>query len=246
MKPIRKSKKAAMPKKVSYRLIDRESEAGAIMYRMLFDLVHDHHSELRGARIALAWSLSWKPDVDGRVTLGKCKRASDLDRELVDLDFVIILQQEFFQDALVTNAQRRALMDHELCHATVKLDENYEPMEDERGRIVYRTRKHDIEEFSEIVERHGLYKRDLEQFARAINRSKVKQGELFDASEPAEPITVPPETLPPPTIEGEEEDVRARCTKCQAILVVDEILAKLGLCSACVTKVADAQAGASA
>ncbi len=39
---------------------------------------------------------------------------------------------------------------------------------DERGRRVFRTRKHDIEEFRCIVERHGCYKTDLVAFAQAI------------------------------------------------------------------------------
>jgi len=165
-------------KKVSYQLIKRDSDAGRPIYAMLKDLIEQHHEELTNARLAVAWNLSWKPDADGRVTLGKCKKASDLDRELAAFDFVILLQAEFWQDAEVTEDQRRALLDHELCHATVKLDETGEPARDERDRIVYRIRKHDVEEFSEIVRRHGCYKRDLEQFAAALRRSK--QASLLD------------------------------------------------------------------
>jgi len=158
-------------KKVPYQLIKRES-----LYAMLDELVDKHHEDLdnAGARIALAWCLSWKADVDGHVTLGKCKRASDLDRELYAYDFVLLLNQEWFEDAAVTDAQRRALIDHELSHAAVKLDKDGEPVEDERGRTVFRTVKHDIEEFSAVVARHGIYKRDLEAFARALNQAKAK------------------------------------------------------------------------
>jgi hypothetical protein len=53
----------------------------------------------------------------------------------------------------------------------LKFDSTGEPAYDERGRLVYRTRKHDIEEFAVIVERYGCYKRDLEQFAAALRRS---------------------------------------------------------------------------
>lgn len=174
---IRKPKQHA--KRVSYKLIPKETDAGKAMYPMLNRLIEQHHSELTNARIALAWNLSWKPDVDGRVTLGKCKKASDLDRELHAYDFVIMLRMEFWQDGSVTDDQRRALLDHELCHAQVRHDRDGEPMRDERGRVVYRTRKHDIEEFSEIVARHGIYKRDLEAFATALKRSK--QWSLLDA-----------------------------------------------------------------
>jgi len=158
-------------KKVSYRLITNGTDEGRAMYRLLRELVTAHHPELLGANIALAWCTSWKPDVDGIVTLGKCKKASDLDRELAVYDFIILLREAFWTDPLVTDHQRRALLDHELTHAAVKLDDHGEPVEDERGRVVYRVRKHDLEEFTAIVERYGMYKKDLEVFARALERA---------------------------------------------------------------------------
>lgn len=167
---IRKQKQHA--KRVNYKLIGPATDAGRAMYPMVNRLIEQHHSELTNARIALAWSLAWKPDVDGIVKLGKCKKASDLDRELAAYDFVIVLRQEFYQDATVTDDQRKALLDHEITHATVRLDKDGEPMRDERGRVVYRTRKHDVEEFSEIVARHGIWKRDLERMASAMRRPK--------------------------------------------------------------------------
>jgi hypothetical protein len=68
--------------------------------------------------------------------------------------------------------QRTALLDHELCHAAVKLDKHGETTVDARGRVIYRTRKHDLEEFSSIVERHGLWTSDLERFAAALRKSQ--------------------------------------------------------------------------
>lgn len=160
------------PKKVSYRLIAPASDEGRPLYALLTELIDAHHEDLRAARIALAWCTSWKPDVDGVVTLGKCKRASDLDRELAAWDFIILLREAFWTDACVTDLQRRALLDHELCHAALACDAHGEPVEDERGRKVWRTRKHDLEEFSEIAERYGVWKRDIEQFARALDRAR--------------------------------------------------------------------------
>jgi hypothetical protein len=161
------------PKRVSYELIPRASIIGAPMYAQLDDLVRAYHEPITDARIALAWCTSWKPDVDGRVVLGKCKKASDLDRELAAFDFVILLSRRFWRHEDVTDAQRTALLDHELCHATVSYDEAGEPVEDERGRLVYRIRKHDIEEFTDIVSRHGCYKADLERFAAALRKAGV-------------------------------------------------------------------------
>lgn len=162
------------PKKVNYELIRRESAVGRGLYLMLDDLVDEFHEELRDARIALAWFGAWKPDVDGRLILGKARKASDLDRELIEFDFVIVLNFEFMTDQTVTIEQRRALLDHELCHCAQTLDADGEPLVDERGRKVWRLRRHDLEEFSEIVERHGCYKRDLEIFGKALAKARSK------------------------------------------------------------------------
>lgn len=164
----------AKPKKVAYQLIERNNVLDHAMYDLLDELVEEHHGDLRFAKIALAWCTSWKPDVDGVVVLGRCVKASDLDRELVPYDFVILLSKSFWYSPSVEELQRRALLDHELCHADVARDRFGEIKEDERGRRIYRTRKHDIEEFREIVHRYGCYKRDLELFATSIRKTVLE------------------------------------------------------------------------
>jgi hypothetical protein len=156
-------------------LIPRDGDVGRPMYARL----HAHRRRAsrgaradEGVRIALAWATSWKPDVDGRLVLGKCKKASDLDRELAPFDFVILLNRDFWLNPRVTDRQRDALLDHELMHAAIAYDEHGDPKIDARGRTVYRIRKHDIEEFRDVVARHGCYKADLEDFARAIARAE--------------------------------------------------------------------------
>jgi hypothetical protein len=159
---------------VNYVLIPRESEIGAPMYERLDAIVNDHHEDLRraNARIALAWQLGLKPDVDGRLVLGRCRKSTDLDRELFAFDFVILLNRDFWQNPRVTDEQRDALLDHEVCHCGISYDETGEPKVDDRGRTVFRTVKHSIEEFTEVIERHGVYKSDLEGFARALRRAE--------------------------------------------------------------------------
>jgi hypothetical protein len=171
---MKRPKKAGAPKSVSYVLIPPQSELGRPMYERLYLLVDAHHADLSrtDVRIALAWATSWTADVDGRLTLGKCKKATDLDRELAPYDFVILLNRDFWQNGRVTDAQRQALMDHELMHAACVYDAHGEIKVDERGRTCYRIRKHDLEEFADIVTRHGCYKRDIEDFAQALARAE--------------------------------------------------------------------------
>lgn len=175
------SVKAVKPKKVAYELIRDNSEIGRPMYERLYQLIDSHHEELsrENARVALAWSLSWNPDVDGRLTLGKCKKATELDRELAPFDFVILLNRDVWQHPSFGDVQKNALLDHELMHAAVAYDANGEPKRDERKRTVFRIRKHDLEEFRDVVARHGLYKDDLASFARVVARAEAATTGVF-------------------------------------------------------------------
>lgn len=153
-------------KAVPYRLIPLTSS----LYHWLGELLEAYHQDVQDARFALAWHTNWKPDDDRHLMLGQCRKSSDLEREIQNAsayDFVILLNQDFFADPLVTDLQRRAVLDHELCHAAVKLEDGH-PVIDERGRVQYRIRKHDLEEFSEIAERYGCWKRDIGAFAESL------------------------------------------------------------------------------
>jgi Putative phage metallopeptidase len=163
------------PKTVPYRLIEPDTKDGLRLHTWLRELLATHHQDVQGARFALAWHVNWKPDDDGHLTLGQCRKSSDLDREIQNAsryDFVILLNQNFYEDPLVSDTQRRAVLDHELCHAGVKLGDDGAPVIDERGRIQYRIRKHDLEEFSTIAERYGCWKRDIEAFAKSLARAR--------------------------------------------------------------------------
>lgn len=160
----------ARPKKINYQLLDRITTPEP--YQIL-DKMRLFHGELQEANIAIAWRKRLSTDKDGHLVLGKCMRASDLQRELADYDFVILLNREIWGDEVFTEDKKRALMDHELCHAARAFDAEGNEQRDERGRPVWRTRKHDIEEFQEIVKRHGCYKKDLERFADELLKKRA-------------------------------------------------------------------------
>lgn len=158
---------------LSYEKIDRGSFWGKSIYATSAKLIREHHQHLDERRIVFAWHYGWSPDVDGRLVLGKCKKATDLDKELHDFDFVIILNHEFFVDDGVEDKQRSALIFHELCHTAEKLDRDGEPVLDGHGRRVYRTRKHDIEEFEAVVANFGIYTHQLERFAKVLHAKRA-------------------------------------------------------------------------
>lgn len=108
----------AKPKKVLFELIkpDQVFLSGQ-PYELLNEIRAEHHFDTAEAKIALAWKKGTKPDVDGRLMLGRCVRASDLQRELVDWDFVILLNQEVWEDPEFDRNKKLALLDHEMMHA---------------------------------------------------------------------------------------------------------------------------------
>lgn len=144
-------------------------------YGYLDQLVKDHHHELADAKIAVAWMLDVKPDRDGHLTLGKCRKATDLDREFREFDFVVLLNSKAW--TALEPKQRAALVDHECCHAAVATDKSGEVMLDERGRKCWRMRKHDIEEFTAVVKRHGIYLGDLAEFVRHATEAPLFNGQ---------------------------------------------------------------------
>lgn len=162
-------------KALTVRPLDRKEHAD--LYALLEEIYEAHHYErmeqLR-PRICLAVKIGWNPDKDGIKRLGQCRRVTELDRQLHDFDYVILIHCEVIANKTEFGERLlRALIDHELCHCAVSLDKKGEVRTDEAGNPIYRIRKHDIEEFGEIVTRHGSYKSDLAEFMeRVLERSK--------------------------------------------------------------------------
>ncbi|MCW8129609.1 MAG: hypothetical protein KIS92_04415 [Planctomycetota bacterium] len=157
-------------KKLSVILLERREQPE--LYALLDETYKEQHQERMKdtkPKIALARKLGWKADKDGRQILGQCRRVTELDRQLHGFDFVILVHEIVLDNKETFGVKLlRALIDHELCHCSVSVDEDGQVKKDETGKPVYRIRKHDLEEFREIVKRHGLYKNDLAHFARVI------------------------------------------------------------------------------
>jgi hypothetical protein len=184
--------KPKLPKKPKYELVSTDSQEGKEVRKLVNETVKAHHDHLRNAKIAIAWMVGQKKDKDGRLVLGRMKKASELDRELHEHDLVLLLNREMWK--VFGEKQRTALVDHELCHADEALDPNGEAIEDAHGRKQYRIRKHDLEEFAAVVRRHGLWKADLETFATAMDQGR--QANLFKKDGAAAAAEPKPTTLP--------------------------------------------------
>jgi len=156
----------AKQKPVNVEIIKRteETEAADGVYGIMNSIIAACRPDLADVAIGLAWRYGWKPNVDGFLRVGFCKKRGDLDRALDAFDFVILLNAEAWPE--MTESERRRLMHHELCNAQVCVDENGDTKFDTGGRPCCRVRKHDIEEFFEVAEKYGL-KSTINQIAQA-------------------------------------------------------------------------------
>jgi len=161
------------PKQVKVELIARlAGDKVTEPYKILERLVAGERSDLAELNIGLAWRHDWKPDRDGLLKLGKCCKRTDLDRELAEYDFVILLNAEVWP--VLTGDLKEWLVFHELEHAQLVIDgETEEPKMDDRGRFVCRVRKHDIEEFTSVIERYGSEKSLLEAVRECIDGAET-------------------------------------------------------------------------
>lgn len=169
----RRRNQSPKPKKVNYELIPREPGGlfASPMYALLDELVDKVHDHLRAARFAFAWCTAWKPDVDGICKSAMIRRTSDLDREFAPYDFVILVNRPRW--TLLDATARRALIDHELCHARQKIGPDGEQAEDERGNPQWRLAKHEIEGFIGEYERNGAWTNTLERALSALVRQPL-------------------------------------------------------------------------
>lgn len=139
--------------------------------RLADDLILDHHRHLMGVDIRFVF-VDPIPVSKGKQVWGRARKVGGLNAflghripedEIVDGDrdwsfFVIEIARDVWDH--LEPAGRMALLDHELCHCDIG--------EDAEGNRKLVTRAHDIEEFQEVVRRHGLWRPDVESFAGAV------------------------------------------------------------------------------
>ena len=130
---------------------NREAAAIAV------ELIPRHHEHLEKAKLLYLFT-EGPMRRHARPLAGKALKASGLLKHFGKADFILVFHKETWDH--LTDAQRTALVDHELCHAAVKHTKAGEPRWFIQG--------HDLEEFRAVVERHGLWQPDVADFGRTI------------------------------------------------------------------------------
>lgn len=132
---------------------------------LLSDAWKKHHDHLEDAEIVVLFCEEL-PARNGRRILGTAHVMSEKERLLSGSDLLICLDKRIW--SVAKEGMRRALLDHELCHFGLRMDEEGIPEHDDQGRTMYRLNAHDVEEFNAVIRRHGLWMGDLSATAKAM------------------------------------------------------------------------------
>jgi hypothetical protein len=136
--------------------------AGQELLELAGRIVNEHHPLLVEHDVNIAF-LMRKPTAKsgGRKVMGSASKASAKIQALTGqpIAFIIEISAEIWED--LPESKRSALLDHELCHCDVEVDDE--------GEVKYKLRSHDLEEFNEIVLRHGEWKDDIKDFHEQLS-----------------------------------------------------------------------------
>jgi hypothetical protein len=108
-------------------------------------LIEAYHRHLLKAKVGFVFrDKAWKT-FDSKTVLGRAAKRNELDQLLSKEgeDFVIVVGKDKWEK--MTDVEKRCLVDHELCHAGVRVDVD--------GHSVFVLRSHVIEEFPENLAR---------------------------------------------------------------------------------------------
>lgn len=151
------------------------------------ELIPKYHQHLLDFDVKIRYAFINKtPKNKGREVWGTCRKITGANAFMAKDNpdggdfFLITISRDVF-DVLPPD-KRIALVDHELCHAWAEVKqakEEAEVSQDEVDDQIERDtpvklslKPHDLEEFSCIVRRHGLWREDIEDFVEAALKSK--------------------------------------------------------------------------
>lgn len=134
--------------------------------QMAETIIAEHHPWLKNARIAVMLREGEAPRTDGKLTLGQTSLVNAKMKALAreKYDFFIWLAGDWWADA--RDEERRALLDHELCHCGGEA-------------MAWKLRGHDVQEFAVIAQRHGLWYGELRNFVRAATEGSETSGPAY-------------------------------------------------------------------
>ena len=130
-------------------------------------VVKEHHPDLASINIGYLFRDA-APISRGRITMGVCVKVDDRNYVYGGKDVIIEVGRDVWD--VLDSELREVLIDHELNHVGVELDEKGNPVLTNNSRPKVFIKPHDIEEFGVIIDRYGdTHKR----FRKAVEALQV-------------------------------------------------------------------------
>jgi predicted metallopeptidase len=153
------------------------------------ELIEKYHRHLIDFSVNIKYVFVNKtPKSKGREIWGTCRKITGhnaflaKDNEDGEPFFLITISRDVWD--VLPEDKRIALVDHELCHAWAEVKQAKEEADvpqdevddqiEKDNPVKLSVKPHDLEEFSCIVKRHGLWRESIEEFVEAALKSKGK------------------------------------------------------------------------
>lgn len=133
-------------------------------------IIKEHRPELAGSVIVYIFKEKAGKSND-KVTIASTRKVSAKDNvvhaygDKPDVDFVIEIGADAWNE--LSEIQKTAVMHHALMHCGLK--------DTEDGDVATQIIPHDVEEFAKVIEAHGYYMKDIQEFVATCFEKKEKE-----------------------------------------------------------------------
>ena len=133
------------------------------------NVIKEWHPDLREFKIAYVFTDDIK--IKGRAIAAKIKKASPLEQFISGQQILLIVNYDVWQR--VDIPYKLALLDHEFHHVKVFVDKV--------GRPELVMLDHDIEEFNDVLRRHGAWRNEVKDFLEIAEQLSLPLGNASNA-----------------------------------------------------------------
>jgi len=135
------------------------TEASPSVLHYAENLIRNFHPHLNDARICFVFRSEAQKQGE-RMILGQAAKVPAKFMPYLEYDFIIWLSERDYIS--MDDLSREALIDHELCHCSGN------------QWLGWKIRPHDIQEFSDVIQRHGCWAPDVRLAKSALNQYEMQ------------------------------------------------------------------------
>lgn len=142
-------------KPINYKYISRTDPSyDSEIYKMIDEITGKYYPDLVNASIIVIKRVNTKPDLDGYAVVAEIKKSTDLMKELLEHDLMMIIHDSIW-DTLAPDSKMCAL-DTELSRAVISTDKSGAYKQDEAGRFVWRLKRRLCKPSAAITKRYNI------------------------------------------------------------------------------------------